>query len=243
MTAGTKYNTSQLVYACSETTYCCSSYQGKDVPVLAYDTKGNYSCCDDPSQVFDAGPANFLSGEKDFTTSMFPATATAAGSGKSLTVFRTVGSGTTSVAAATTVLVTDYTATAVQSTDPTESSNSKQDSSSSTASASSSSDLSTAAKAGIAIGAVAVAVLAIVSAAWLMLRSRQQRTQENMPPTGFNATIDSASQGGAWQEQKSGAMVGYAYEIGNGMPGLRELDARRLNELDARRFSGRRELP
>jgi hypothetical protein len=236
MEAGTKYNTSQLVYACSETTYCCSSYPGKDVPVLAYDTKGNYSCCNDPSQVFDAGPANFLSGQKDFTTSMFPATATAmaGGSGKTLTIFKTVGSGAAIVATATTAVA--------QSTDTTASSNSKQDSSSGAASPSSA-DLSTAAKAGIAIGAAAVAVLAIVSAAWLMLRFRQQRHHGAMLSTSVDATINSASQGRMVHEQKSGAMLGYVYEIGTGMPGPRELDARRLNELDARRFSGRRELP
>jgi hypothetical protein len=233
--AGAKYNTSQLVYACSETTYCCSSYPGKDVPVAAFDTKGNYSCCNDPSQVFDAGPANFLSGEKDFTTSMFPATAapTAVGSGKTLTVFKTMGSGVTGVA----------TAAAAQSTDPLGQSNPRQDSSSGTA-LSSSSDLSTAAKAGIAIGAAAVAVLAIVSAAWLMLRMRQQRLQENIPSTNFDAAVHHAvSQGRVWQEQKSGAMLGYAYEIGHATPGPMESDARELNELDGRRFSRRRELP
>ena len=78
--------------ACSQTTYCCSTYNGTDLPL---DDPSKYaSCCSDRSAVFDAGVANYLSGRKDFTTSLFPMTATSSASSRTQTTATSTASST-----------------------------------------------------------------------------------------------------------------------------------------------------
>ncbi|KAF1818452.1 uncharacterized protein K489DRAFT_94236 [Dissoconium aciculare CBS 342.82] len=144
-------NTPQLVVACSQTTYCCSTY-AFNASALPTDDPALYSgCCSDPSAIFDAGVAGYLSGRKDFTTSQFPMTATSTASSSTSPTTRT---------------------SAPPSSSPSSSSSTGANSA---APSSQPSELTSGAKAGIGIGVAVAAVVAAALGAWLFLRFKARR--------------------------------------------------------------------
>jgi hypothetical protein len=219
-----KHSYNQFVFACSQTTYCCSPYQGV-LPGGYTDRPSNYSCCNDPSQVFDAGPANYLALRKDFTTSLFTATATG-GVASSSTTSRSTSAPTGSLAAG---------------------SNSNSASTESSPSSSSTSDqLSAGAKAGIGIGAALVAVIALALAAWLTMKYRHQKKASTpliaQPGHGGSEEIKPSTgpyEASAWQVQQQAQGQKFpgmqtAHEIGPGA---------QVGRSELSEEGGRRELP
>ncbi|KAF1818591.1 uncharacterized protein K489DRAFT_384778 [Dissoconium aciculare CBS 342.82] len=213
--SGQKNSGNQFVFACSQTTYCCSQYPGV-LPGGYSDRPSNYSCCNDPSLVFDAGPANYLALRHDFTTSTFTATAT----GLSTSTASSGGSITSA---------------------PTGASAASSGSNTATTSASSSSELSAGAKAGIGIGAALVGVIAIALAAWLTLSHRRQKSTPLLAQEEQKASVPDEKP--AWQGQNSNVTgLGYSHEMGHGS-GMHEMGLDSGVVRSELSETGRRELP
>ncbi|KAF1827626.1 uncharacterized protein K489DRAFT_375742 [Dissoconium aciculare CBS 342.82] len=86
---GQPWNNSHMVWACTQTTYCCSPWRWPNNGVPGRSAR--YTCCNDTAAVFDAGPAVYLAGQI-FSTTQFPATSATATSTTTATATPTASS-------------------------------------------------------------------------------------------------------------------------------------------------------